>query len=136
MTRQLSQRLSSAKNKEGMRDPEMRQAKKGNQWRFGMKEHIGVDAGSGLVRSVAATAANVHDVTVVQELVREGDGVIYGDSGYLGGDKRDEVKNDSRFDGIEWKINRRPSSIKAHLRGRELRCRREGRRELRAAVRQ
>jgi IS5 family transposase len=54
---------SSTKNKDGKRDPEMHQTKKGNQWHFGMKAHIGVDAESGLVHSVIGTAANVNDVT-------------------------------------------------------------------------
>jgi len=54
---------SSTKNKDGKRDPEMHQAKKGNQWHFGMKAHIGVDADSGLVHTVIGTAANVNDVT-------------------------------------------------------------------------
>ncbi|MFX8219189.1 transposase, partial [Acinetobacter baumannii] len=54
---------SSTKNKDGERDPEMHQTKKGNQWHFGMKAHIGADADSGLVHSVIGTAANVNDVT-------------------------------------------------------------------------
>ena len=103
---------SSTKNKEGKRDPEMRQAKKGGQWHFGAKTHIGVDAGSGYAHTVVVTAANVHDVTVAYKLIRYGDGVVYGDSGYLGGDKRGEVKNDRRFDGVEWKISRKPSTLK------------------------
>ena len=60
---------SSTKNSSGERDPEMHQAKKGNQWHFGMKAHIGVDAGSGLVHSVVGTAANVNDVTQAGALV-------------------------------------------------------------------
>ena len=54
---------SSTMNSSGERDPEMHQTKKGNQWHFGMKAHIGVDADSGLVHSVIGTAANVHDIT-------------------------------------------------------------------------
>ena len=104
---------SSTKNREKRRDPEMCQTKKGGQWYFGMKVHIAVDAGTGYVYSVEVTAANVHDVTVTYKLIRYGDVVVYGDSGYLGIDKRDEIKNDRRFDGIEWKISRKPSSIKA-----------------------
>ena len=100
---------SSTKNKAGKRDPEMRQAKKGGQWYFGAKAHVGVDAGSGLVHSVDCTAANVHDVTVAGELVREDDEVVYGDSGYLGVEKR--VNN------VEFKINRKPSSLKTFLKG-------------------
>lgn len=66
------------------RDPEMHLAKKGNQWRFGMKCHVGVDAGTGYVHTIEVTPANVHDVTVASELIREDDEVIYGDSAYLG----------------------------------------------------
>ncbi|WP_246637511.1 IS5 family transposase [Burkholderia catarinensis] len=61
---------SSTKNQEGKRDPEMHQTKKGNQWHFGMKAHIGVDADSGLVHTVVGTAANVNDVTQAHALVR------------------------------------------------------------------
>ncbi|MEB0048927.1 transposase, partial [Pseudomonas sp. Dout3] len=60
---------SSTKNKDGKRDPEMHQTKKGNQYFFGMKAHIGVDAESGLVNSVVGTAANVADVTQVDKLL-------------------------------------------------------------------
>jgi IS5 family transposase len=60
---------SSTKNKDGKRDPEMHQAKKGNQYYFGMKSHIGVDTESGLVDSVVGTAANVADVTQVDQLL-------------------------------------------------------------------
>ena len=54
---------SSTKNKEGKRDPEMHQTKKGNQWHFGMKAHIGVDAETGVVHSITTTPANHHDIT-------------------------------------------------------------------------
>ncbi len=60
---------SSTKNKDGERDPEMHQAKKGNQWNFGMKAHIGADAESGLVHTVVGTAANVNDVTQAHALL-------------------------------------------------------------------
>ena len=64
---------SSTKNADGARDPEMRQALKGNQWYFGMKAHIGVDAGAGYVHSVTATTASVHDLDQVARLVRADD---------------------------------------------------------------
>lgn len=64
---------SSTKNAEKARDPEMHQTKKGNAWKFGMKCHIGVGAGSGLVHTVTATAANVHDITQAAALIREDD---------------------------------------------------------------
>ena len=69
---------SSTKNAEKKRDPEMHQTKKGNQWHFGMKCHTGVDAGSGFVHTVEATAANTHDITVAAKLLREDDEVVYG----------------------------------------------------------
>ena len=61
---------SSTKNKEKTRDPEMHQTKKGNEWRYGMKCHIGVDAGTGYVHTVTATSANVHDITETHNLLR------------------------------------------------------------------
>ncbi|MCE0733970.1 IS5 family transposase [Halomonas sp. G15] len=74
----------STKNKAKQRDPEMKQTKKGNQWYFGLKAHIGVDAVTGLTHSVVATSANVADVTMAGALVREDDKRVYGDAGYTG----------------------------------------------------
>jgi IS5 family transposase len=101
----------STKNAEKQRDPEMHQTKKGNEWRFGMKCHIGVDAFSGLVHTMEVTSANVHDVSVAAKLIREDDEVVYGDSGYLGIDKREEVVSDEHLSSIDYRINRRPSSL-------------------------
>ena len=64
---------SSTKNNEKARDPEMHQTKKGNEWRYGMKCHIGVAAGTGYVHTVTATSANVHDITETHNLLREDD---------------------------------------------------------------
>ena len=64
---------SSTKNRDGERDPEMHQTKKGNQWHFGMKVHIGVDADTGLVHSMSTTAANVHDITEAHNLLHDGE---------------------------------------------------------------
>lgn len=102
---------SSTKNAEKARDPEMHQTKKGNQYYFGMKCHAGVDAGTGLVHSIEVTAANVHDVTMAAQLVREDDEVVYGDSAYLGIEKRPEVMGDEHLSGVDFRINRRPSSL-------------------------
>lgn len=102
---------SSTKNAEKARDPEMHQTKKGNEWRFGMKCHIGVDAGSGLVHTIEVTAANEHDVTVAARLIREDDEVVYGDSGYLGIQKRPEVRDDAHLSMVDYRINRRPHSL-------------------------
>jgi len=72
---------SSTKNAEGERDPEMKQAKKDNQWYFGMKAHIGVDAHSGLVHSVVGTAASVNDVTQAGVLLHGEEEAAFGDAG-------------------------------------------------------
>ncbi len=83
---------SSTKNADKARDPEMHQTRKGNQWYFGMKAHIGVDEFSGLVHHVKCTAANVGDVTVTHELLHGKEDSVFGDSGYTGADKRSKVK--------------------------------------------
>ena len=102
---------SSTKNAEKSRDPEMHQTKKGNEWRFGMKCHIGVDSGSGLVHTITVTAANVHDITQTEHLLREDDEVVYGDSGYIGVQKRPEIANNKHFSKIDFRINRRPIKL-------------------------
>lgn len=104
---------SSTKNAQKQRDPEMCQTKKGNEWRFGMKCHAGVDAGTGLIHSVEFTSANTHDVTMTTQLVREDDEVVYGDSGYVGIEKREEVQADAHLRNIDWRIVRRPHSLHA-----------------------
>jgi len=73
---------SSTKNVKKKRDPEMHQTKKGNQWYFGMKMHTGTDAGSGLVHTIQGTAANVHDSTVLPQLLHGHEEALYGDSAY------------------------------------------------------
>ncbi len=103
---------SSTKNASGERDPEMHSAKKGNEWYFGMKAHIGVDAGSGYTHTVKATAANEHDVTKAHELIREDDEVVYGDSGYQGIEKRKEIMNNPNKSKITYRINKRYSQVK------------------------
>ncbi|RQW18358.1 IS5 family transposase [Rhodobacteraceae bacterium CH30] len=94
---------SSTKNAKGERDPEMHQTKKGNQWHFGMKAHIGVDAASGLVHTVIGTAANVNDVTQAQALLHGDEREGYGDAGYQGADKRPEAQGK-----VRWNIAMRP----------------------------
>lgn len=98
---------SSTKNNTGERDPEMRQAKKGNNWYFGMKAHIGADAESGLVHTVIGTPANTNDVTQAQALLHGEEVVAFGDAGYQGAHKRAEstLKN--------WHIAMRPGKRKA-----------------------
>ncbi|WP_420029049.1 IS5 family transposase [Pseudomonas syringae] len=103
----------SVKNREGKRDPEMHQARKGNQWHFGMKAHIGVDATSGLVHSVVGTAANVADVTQVGQLLHGDETYVSGDAGYTGAAKRPEHAERD----VIWSIAARPSSYKQHGEG-------------------
>ena len=115
---------SSTKNATGTRDPEMHQSKKGNQWYFGMKAHIGVDAGTGYVHTVTTTAANVHDLDQIGELVRADDEVAYGDAGYQGAHKRPEIADDQARSRIEFQISARKSllaKMAAHDRGVEAR---------------
>ena len=103
---------SSTKNAERKRDPEMHSTKKGNQWHFGMKIHSGVDAGSGYVHTITATAANASDISEAHNLIREDDAVVYGDSGCLGLEKRKEIKEDEHLSQVECRICRRPSQSK------------------------
>lgn len=102
----------STKNQSGKRDPEMHQTKKGNEWYFGMKVHAGVDAATGYVHTLTGTSANVHDVSETSKLIRKEDHVVYGDSGYLGAPGREEIKKDEVLSQIEFRINKRPSSLK------------------------
>ena len=98
---------SSTKNKTGERDPEMHQTKKGKQWHFGMKAHIGVDAESGLVHTVIGTAANVNDVTQAGALLHGQETAAFGDAGYRGVDKRPEAQ------GPTWFVAMQPGKRKA-----------------------
>jgi IS5 family transposase len=86
---------SATKNRTGERDPEMHQTKKGNQWHFGMKVHIGVDKDSGLIHSVETTSANVHDINRAAQLLHGEEEVVYGDAGYQGIEKRAEMARKS-----------------------------------------
>ena len=98
---------SSTKNSSGERDPEMHQTKKGNQWHFGMKAHIGVDADSGLVHTVIGTAANVNDVTQGYGLLHGQESVVFADAGYQGAAKREEAT------GVPWQVAMRPGKRRA-----------------------
>ena len=93
---------SSTKNADGERDPEMKQTKKGNNWYFGMKAHIGVDAQSGLVHTVAGTAASVNDLNMAGALLHGDEEVAFGDAGYQGVHKRPEAV------GPTWHVAMRP----------------------------
>jgi IS5 family transposase len=100
---------SSTKNKKGERDPEMHQTKKGNQWYFGMKVHIGVDKENGLIHSVETTAANVHDLTAAADLLHGEEKVVYADAGYQGIEKRPEMEGK----GIGFRVAMRPGKRRA-----------------------
>jgi IS5 family transposase len=82
----------STKNRDQSRDPEMHQSKKGNEWHFGMKLHIGVDSQSGLVHSASVTAGNVHDSQELPNLLRGSETRLYGDSAYRGEKQRERLK--------------------------------------------
>lgn len=92
---------SSTKNQDQARDPDMHQTKKGNQWYFGMKIHVGADVNSGAVHSVTVTAANTADIVELPKLLREDDQVIFADAGYTS----DEYKKGARYLGLSWCVN-------------------------------
>ena len=99
---------TSTKNKDKTRDPEMHSSKKGNQWYFGMKAHIGADADSGLVHTVRGTAGHVHDVIEANGLLQGEETEVYGDAGYQGAAKRPDAKA-----SINWHIAMRPGKRRA-----------------------
>lgn len=105
---------SSTKNEKRERDPEMHQTKKGNQWYFGMKAHIGADAQYGLVHTVVSTAANVSDVSQTAKLLHGKETVVGADAGYVGAPKREEVQQmlKDNKQQVEWRIARRRKPIK------------------------
>ena len=124
----ISAAPSATKNIEGERDPEMHQTKKGNQWYFGLKAHIGVDAKEGTVHSVVTTAANVADSRVLPELLHGEERKVWGDGGYQGQTdaiqqaapkaqdmtcKRTKYKN--RVDQLQRAKNRSKSSVRAKV---------------------
>lgn len=99
---------TSTKNKDKVRDSEMHSSKKGNQWYFGMKAHIGVDADSGLVHTVRSTAGHVHDINEGNSLLHGQEQVVFADAGYQGVEKRPDAKAD-----VIWHIAMRPGKRKA-----------------------
>ncbi len=107
----------STKNKDKQRDPEMHQTKKGNQWYFGMKAHIGADRDSKLVHTVVVTAANVADLTKTAELLHGAETQVHADAGYTGVAKRAEIVALER--PIDWQIACKRGLIKALAEGAE-----------------
>ena len=112
----------STKNKDHTRDPEMHQTKKGNEWRFGMKAHIGVDVDSGLVHSLHTTAANESDVAHAHEVLHGEEKQVFADAGYVGISKREEVvRAQARGEiraGINWFVAERRATIEKMVKGR------------------
>jgi IS5 family transposase len=108
---------SSTKNKEGKRDPEMHQTKKGNQYYFGAKAHIGVDDESGLVHSVVVTAANVADITQVEKLLHGAENVVCADAGYTGVEKRSTYKKHGKRSAL-YEAMRNIEKAKAQVRAK------------------
>jgi len=104
---------SSTKNKEHGRDPEMHEAKKGNQWHFGMKAHIGVDKDSGLVHTLTTTAANVSDISQTVALLHGQESDVWADAGYVVVEKREEVQEalNGNEQKVQWHVAKRRSAI-------------------------
>lgn len=103
----------STKNKAKARDPEMHQTKKGNEWYFGMKAHIGTDADSGLVHSLTGTAANVADITETERLLHGEESDVFADAGYTGVAKRDELKDKN----VTWHVAEKRGKLKKMTEG-------------------
>lgn len=107
---------STKNNKKKARDPKAHQTKKGNQWYVGYKGHIGVDRDTSLANKMETTAANIHDVTVVPDLMEVTGEDVHGDSGYLGVEKRDGAILTNLFNYI---VCARPSSLKKRFAGKD-----------------
>lgn len=110
---------SSTKNRERARDPEMHQTKKGNTWHFGLKAHIGVDQESGLVHTLVTTAANVSDISQTPALLHGQEEAVWADAGYVGVDKREDVKEALEASGqeVQWHIAKRRKTIETMAEG-------------------
>ncbi len=121
---------TSTKNKDKARDPEMHSSKKGNQWYFGMKAHIGVDADSGLVHTVRGTSGHVADVTEGNSLLHGQESVAYGDAGYQGIEKRPDAQVD-----VTWHVAMRPGKRKALDKENEAHAKLERAEKLKASIR-
>jgi len=121
---------SSTKNQGGKRDPEMHQTRKGKQWHFGMKAHIGVDADSGLVHTVIGTAANVNDVTQANALLHGEEIEAFGDAGYQGAAKRPDANGE-----VNWNVAMRPGKRRALDLTQEIDRLRDGLETIKASIR-
>ncbi|MHC1759000.1 MAG: IS5 family transposase [Negativicutes bacterium] len=108
---------SSTKNERHERDNEMHQTKKGNQWHFGMKAHIGVDAASGLTHTLVTTPAHVADIVKTTELLQGEEEIVYVDAGYTGIEQREEVRQQKRK--ITWLVAKRRGKLQKMSEGLE-----------------
>jgi IS5 family transposase len=124
---------TSTKNSRKSRDPEMHSTRKGTQWHFGMKSHIGVDDETGIVHTITVTPANEHDIAQAQNLIREGDEVIRGDSGYIGLNKRSEIIGTGK-DSLDFQIILRPGKTRNLPEDNELRIAERLKSSIRAKV--
>ena len=120
----------STKNREGQRDPEMHQTKKGNQWHFGMKLRIGVDAATGIAHSMVTTGANAHGATQAGKLLHGKERRVWGDAGYTGVGKREE----NRGLDVEWLVALKPGKRRLLERGSPEDLMEQGKASVRAKV--
>ena len=121
---------TSTKNKDKKRDPEMHSSKKGNQWYFGMKAHIGVDADSGLVHTVRGTSGHVSDIAEANSLLHGQESVAYGDAGYQGVEKRPDATKE-----VTWHVAMRPGKRSALNKENEVDARVDKAEKLKAGIR-
>lgn len=105
----ISESPASTKNQTGERDPDMHQTKKGNQWHFGMKAHIGVDARTGLTHTFTTTAANEHGLNQAEHLLHGDEIYVFADAGYRGAEKRNELQEVD----VDWHITEQPRKVRA-----------------------
>ena len=109
---------SSIQNQQGERVPEMWRVKKGNQYHFGMKLHIGVDAETGIVHSLSAISAKVQDVTEAHRLLYGGEQQVWGDAGYIGVQKRGVQKREENLGlDVDWRVAMKPGKRRHLVRG-------------------
>ena len=110
---------SSTKNEAHARDPEMHQTKKGNQWHFGIKAHVGVDTQSGLVHTVITTAANVSDISQTPALLHGQEEEVGADAGYVGVEKREDMKAAlaTNEQEVKWRIAKRRKTVQKMAEG-------------------
>jgi IS5 family transposase len=110
---------SSTKNRDHARDPEMHQTKKGNQWHFGLKAHIGVDRESGLVHTLVTTAANVSDISQTAALLHGQEQDVWLDAGYVGVEKREDMQKAlaANAQEVKWHIAKRRKTLEMRVDG-------------------